>query len=169
TNKKRAPVLFPWVALAIKAAELQGRSAGRTFLRNLQVNFFLKNKDVSSKSILIECAKESKLDLHEFKNDIFSNIAKKAFQCDLSIKKEMEVENTPTIVLFNQVTEDHGIKIHGIHPYSIYKDILKNMLSADYKPVEVPPLEDFLAYYKVVANREIAEIYDWSVDETIIQ
>src|SRR5699024_12834286 len=112
---------------------------------------------------------ENILNIHEFTNDNISKIAKNAFQSDLSIIKEIEVEDTPTIVLFNQVTEDHGIKIHGIHPYSIYKDILKNMLSADYKPVEVPPLEDFLAYYKVVANQEIAEIYDWSVDETIIQ
>src|SRR5699024_9543342 len=100
------------------------------------------------------------------KKDLFSEAAKKAFQCDLKIKKEMGVEETPSIVVFNQDVEDHGIKISGIHCYHVYLQVLQEMLQ--YKPIPAVklPLKDFLAFYNVVSNKDISIVYDWSLTET---
>lgn len=158
------PIKSSWViSLAIKAAELQGKRSGRKFLRKIQEYLFLKKKDISKESILIECAQESKLDLNEFKNDLFSPTSKKALQRDLKLLKEMNVDYVPTIVFFNQLTNEDGIKISGLYPFNIYVQVLYDILKQEVEPANKPPLEDFLAYYKVVACKEIAIVYDWSI------
>lgn len=165
-DQKENHVSFPWVGLAIKAAELQGNNAGRAFLRKIQVNFFLKNKDISDNAVLTHCATEANLDVQEFKKDIFSEAAKKAFQCDLKLKKEMDVEDTPTIVFFNHMTEDQGIKISGIHSYHIYVQIFSEMLQYRPIPAVKPPLKDFLAFYNIVSSQDVSVVYDWTAAET---
>src|SRR5699024_11300230 len=108
----------------IKAAELQGKRAGRKFLRKVQEYLFLKKKDVSDEHVLIECAQEINLDLDEFSADLFSSTAKKALQCDLKLLEEMNVDYVPTIVFFNQLSNEDGIKISGLYPYDIYIQVL---------------------------------------------
>ncbi len=53
------------------------------------------------------------LDVDEFIIDIHSDSAAKAFQCDLKITAEMDVQEIPTLVFFNENAEDEGIKITG--------------------------------------------------------
>ncbi|MBY7143116.1 DsbA family protein [Virgibacillus sp. NKC19-3] len=157
------PVSFPWVAsLAIKAAELQGKKSGRIFLRRVQENVFLKKQNISEEDVLFQCAREAKLDLNEFKEDLYSESAKKALQLDLKLTKEMEVDYIPTIVFFNQSIEQEGIKISGLYPYDIYVLVLAEMLQKEPIPSEKPPLEDFLSFYGIVGNKEIAVVYDWT-------
>ncbi|MFD1040708.1 ClpXP adapter SpxH family protein [Virgibacillus byunsanensis] len=161
------PVSLPWIAsLAIKAAELQGKRAGRVFLRKIQESLFLNKLNISEDQVLIQCAEDAKLDLDEFRSDLNSTSAKKAFQCDLKLTKEMEVDYIPTIVFFNQIVEEHGIKISGLYPYEIYVRVLKQMLQQDPIPAEKPPLEDFLAFYGVVGGKEISVVYDWTMAQT---
>ncbi|HLQ72621.1 MAG TPA: DsbA family protein [Bacillota bacterium] len=164
TNEQKR-ISFPWIGLAIKAAELQGINAGRTFLRKLQVYFFLKNKNIADKSVLIQCAEESDLDVHEFEKDLFSHYAKKAFQCDLKLKKEMDVTETPTVVIFNHLNEEHGIKIPGRHTYDIYKHVLHEVLQYEPLPAVKPPIRDFLSFYDVVSTKDVSTVYDLTIDE----
>lgn len=165
TEHDESVTFFPSVTLAIKAAELQGNNAGRAFLRKIQETFFLKAKNIYDINVLMHCAIEAKLDITEFKRDLYSISAKKAFQSDIKITKEMRVKDTPTIVFFNQVAEDEGVKIVGLNSYDIYLLILKEMLQRDPIPAEKPPLEDFLAYYEFVSNQEVALIFDYSFEE----
>ncbi|WP_339228775.1 ClpXP adapter SpxH family protein [Oceanobacillus sp. FSL K6-2867] len=161
------PVSYPWIAsLAIKAAELQGKKAGMLFLRKLQENLFLKKQNISDEDVLLQCAKEAKLDVEEFERDLFSSSAKKAYQCDLKLTREMEVDYIPTIVFFNQVAEEEGIKISGLYPYEIYELVLKEILQRTPIPSVKPPLETFLQYYEVVGTKEISVVYDWSLAKT---
>lgn len=161
------PVSYPWIAsLAIKAAELQGKKSGMLFLRKLQENLFLKKQNISDGDVLLQCAKEAKLDVEEFERDLFSTSAKKAYQCDLKLTREMEVDYIPTIVFFNQVVEEEGIKISGLYPYEIYELVLKEMLQRTPIPSVKPPLETFLEYYEVVGSKEISVVYDWSLAKT---
>ncbi|MEW9674953.1 ClpXP adapter SpxH family protein [Lentibacillus sp. L22] len=158
------PISSPWIAsLAIKAAELQGKRAGRIFLRKLQENLFLMKQNISDEDVLMACAREANLDIEEFKNDLYSSSAKKAFQGDMKLTQEMEVDYIPTIVFFNQDVEEHGIKISGLYPYDIYLRVLQQMLQWDPVPAEKPALEDFLAKYEVVGNKEVAVVYDWTI------
>src|SRR5699024_5634085 len=158
-------LLFPSVSLAIKAAELQGKNAGRNFLRKVQENFFLKEENIADITVLMNCAEAAKLDMTEFKNDLYSVSAQKAFQCDLKITHEMDVHDTPTMVIFSQFVEDQGVKVIGLKPYDIYVLILKKMLQKDPLPSQKPPIEDFLAYYQIVDNKELAIVYDMTRGE----
>lgn len=162
TEHDESVTFFPSVALAIKAAELQGNNAGRIFLRKVQESFFLKMKNIYDINVLTDCAIEAKLDIVEFKKDLYSISAKKAFQSDIKITKEMKVMDTPTIVFFNQVAEDDGVKINGLNHYEVYVLILKEMLQRDPIPAEKPSLEDFISFYEFVSNREISLIFDFT-------
>ncbi|GLB58921.1 ClpXP adapter SpxH family protein [Cytobacillus sp. NCCP-133] len=155
------PVSSPHLAsIAIKAAELQGRKAGIKFLRKLQEVLFLEKQNVSSFEVLKNCAKDVGLDVVEFVSDIHSDSAAKAFQCDLKITSEMDVQEIPTLVFFNENIEDEGIKVTGYYPYEIYEQILEEMLPIKPERSSLPPLEYFLKYFKVVASKEISVVYN---------
>ncbi|GAB4073964.1 protease adaptor protein SpxH [Barrientosiimonas marina] len=157
----------PWLAsIAVKAAELQGKKAGKTFLRRMQESAFLGKENISDADVLKHCAQKAKLDIDEFTDDLYSSSAKRAFQSDLKLTGEMNVDYVPSIVFFNQKTDDQGIKVSGLYPYDIYVQILKQILQKDPVPSSKPPLESFLKYYKVVGNREISVVYDWSASKT---
>ncbi len=113
---KENPIDSPYIAsFAIKAAELQGKHSGIRFLRFLQERLFLEKLDISNIEVLKECAEAAKLDLKEFMNDIYSESASKAFQCDIKITSEMEVDEIPTLVFFNENIEDEGLKVTGLY------------------------------------------------------
>lgn len=160
------PVSSPYIAsIAIKAAELQGRRSGIRFLRKLQEMLFLEKQNISDFDILKECAIGANLDVEEFISDIHSNSAAKAFQCDLKITSEMDVHEIPTLVFFNEKIEDEGIKITGYYPYEVYVQIIEEMLQKQPEPSTPPPIELFLKYYKLVATKEIAIVYNKSIQE----
>lgn len=152
---------FPWItAMGIKAAGFQGNKAARTYLRKVQEAYFIKNKDITDEHVLITCAINSKLDVEEFKNDLYAESSEKAFQCDLKVMMEMGVRTIPALVFFNHIIGDHGIKICGVHSYETYVHILKEVLQKDAIPAKKPPLEEFLAYYKLVGNKELSIVFD---------
>lgn len=153
------------VSVAIKAAELQGRRAGIRFLRKLQEGLFLEKQNISELDVLKEYAEETGLDVDEFISDIHSESAAKAFQCDLKITSEMEVQEIPTLVFFNQNIEEEGIKITGVYPYEVYEQILSEMLPFTPERSNPPTIEAFLDYFKLVASKEIAVVYNMSVAE----
>jgi predicted DsbA family dithiol-disulfide isomerase len=160
------PVDSPYtVSIALKAAELQGRRAGLRFLRRIQEGLFLEKLNVSNLEVLKDCAGSLGLDVEEFMYDIHSESAAKAFQCDLKITSEMDVQEIPTLVFFNENVEDEGIKITGSYPYEVYVQILEEMLSE--KPVQSPPppLETFMKFFKFVASKEIAVVYNMSISQ----
>jgi predicted DsbA family dithiol-disulfide isomerase len=160
------PISSPHLAsIAIKAAELQGRKAGIKFLRKLQEVLFLEKQNVSNFEVLKDCAKGVGLDVVEFVSDIHSDSAAKAFQCDLKITAEMDVQEIPTLVFFNENIEEEGIKVTGYYPYEIYEQILEEMLPAKPERSPLPPLEYFLKYFKLVASKEISVVYGMSDSE----
>ncbi|WP_307406758.1 ClpXP adapter SpxH family protein [Neobacillus ginsengisoli] len=160
------PVASPYVvSIALKAAELQGRRAGIRFLRKLQEVLFLDKKNISNFEVLKDCARNLGLDVEEFISDIHSESAAKAFQCDLKITAEMDVQEIPTLVFFNEHAEDEGIKITGTYPYEIYVQILEEMLSEQPVQSPPPPLEAFVKFFKFVASKEIAVVYNMSISQ----
>ncbi|KGP90711.1 dithiol-disulfide isomerase [Pontibacillus chungwhensis BH030062] len=161
------PVSSPWMAaLSIKAAELQGKKAGMRFLRKIQENLFLNKQNISNEEVLLRCAEESNLDVEEFKQDLQSDSAKRALQCDLKLTREMEVEEIPAIVLFNQEEEEEGIKITGLYPYNVYVNVLQEMMQKEPPAATKPALEEFLKQYRFVGTHEISVVFDWSESKT---
>lgn len=160
------PISSPHLAsIAIKAAELQGRRSGIRFLRKIQEGLFLEKRNISSFEVLKECAENAGLDVSEFVSDIHSESAAKAFQCDLKITAEMEVQEIPTLVFFNENIEEEGIKITGYYPYEVYEQILEEMLPTKPERSTPPPIELFLKYFQLVASKEISVVYNMSINE----
>jgi predicted DsbA family dithiol-disulfide isomerase len=160
------PIASPYLAsIAIKAAELQGRKAGIRFLRKLQEGIFLEKQNISSFEVLKDIANSTGLDVDEFVLDIHSESAGKAFQCDLKITSEMEVDEIPTLVFFNENIEEEGIKITGYYPYEVYEQILEEMLPVKPEKSTPPSLESFLQCFKLVATKEVSVVYNLSMNE----
>ncbi|MDM5187500.1 DsbA family protein [Bacillus sp. DX4.1] len=156
----------PYLAsIAIKAAELQGRKAGSKFLRKLQEYIFLENVSKPDTQLLLACAKQSGIDVEEFKKDLHSISAKKAFQCDLKFTNEMHITEIPSLVFFHGNSDEEGIKIAGIYSYDVYVQLLKEIVKYDIEPTPLPPLEHLLETVKFMSSREIAFIYNCSQQE----
>ena len=154
-------------SIAIKAAELQGKRAGSRYLTKLQQYAALKTKNVNSHSTLLEIAEEVGLDMNEFAIDFGSKEAARAFQCDLYITREMDVDEVPSIVFFNECIEDEGLKVSGSYQYEVYEHILQEMIGEELVPQPIPTLEDVFKRYELLTTKEVAEIFslDYAVAE----
>nr|WP_255648130.1 ClpXP adapter SpxH family protein [Pseudalkalibacillus hwajinpoensis] len=160
------PMDTPYIAsIAIKAAELQGKLPGFNFLRKMRELLFIQKQNMTKEENLVQAAKETGLDVHEFKKDLHSQAAVKAFQCDLKISSEMEVNELPTLVFFNENIEEEGLKITGLYEYEVYVRILTEMLKTKPTPEPLPSLDAFMDRYQFVATKEVAVVYDMSCEE----
>ncbi|WP_249315300.1 ClpXP adapter SpxH family protein [Bacillus sp. FJAT-49711] len=165
-NKNQQHYYTPHLAaISIKAAELQGKRAGIRFIRRLQELLFVENADITDINVIQQCAKYVGIDLEEFIRDVYSHSSAKAFQCDLKISSEMEINEMPAMVFFNENIEDEGLKITGLYSYDIYVQLLTEMLERHPKPAEKPPLEIFLSTHPIMASKDLAMIYDVPVQQ----
>ncbi|EIT84603.1 hypothetical protein A374_14785 [Fictibacillus macauensis ZFHKF-1] len=157
------PISSPYyVFLAIKAAELQGKQAGIKFLRKLREQLFLEKQNISKEDVLYSIAVDTGLDAEEFRNDMKAAAAIKALQCDWKFTNEMEVDQIPTLIIFNDKSEEDGLKISGSYHYSIYVEIISEMLGFKPTPSQPPSLEEFMKKYKFVASIELSTVYNLS-------
>ena len=152
------------IAIAIKAAALQGNKTGRDYLRNVQESLFLYNKS-SVKTIIRQASEHTNIDVHEFENDLFSVSAKKAFQSDLELAQEMEVKQFPTFVFLSQHIEDYSMKVSGAHSYETYTFIIGKMLESEVMKKTSPSFDDFFKLYKRFHTEEIAFVFDIPIKE----
>ncbi|MBM7702552.1 ClpXP adapter SpxH family protein [Metabacillus iocasae] len=160
------PVSTPYAAsIGIKAAGLQGKRQGIRFLRKLQEVLFLEKQNIADELVLIQCAEDVGLDVDEFRKDLHAESASKAFQCDLKVTAEMDVDEIPTLVFFNEKAEEEGIKIAGYYTYDTYVHVIEEMLGEVPTPSPPPHLELFMQYFKFVASKEVAVVYDISIQE----
>lgn len=152
-------------SISIKAAELQGKSAGERYIRRLQELLFLEHKDITNINIIQLGAKRAGLDVDEFTRDLYSASATNAYQCDMRISSEMEVTEMPAIVFFNEKIEDEGLKVTGLYSYDIYVQILTEMLDEHPKRAEIPSLEQFLTKNPNMSTHDLALIFDQSIEQ----
>lgn len=155
--KKTHPT-FP--SIAIKAAEFQGKRAGFRYLSKMLEYSFLKSRNVTSFSVLVEIARKLNLDVDEFIRDFSSKNVLRSLQVDLFMAKEMEVDVAPTFVFFNEKIEDEGLKVSGLYRYEVYEQILEELVGDSIIPDFPPTLEDLFRRFDTLATREIAEIYN---------
>jgi len=158
--------LYPYYsAIAIKAAELQGRHAGLNYLKKLQEYYFLTNKDITEKEVLIECAKEINIDVKEFIDDLNGPLSIKAFQCDLKITKEMFITEIPSVVFFSENIEEEGLKINGFESYQTYVKILQLMSKEKLVKRNLPDLLDYIKVNPFVTVNELCDVYEKSIQQ----
>ena len=146
-------------SIAVKAAELQGKRAGYRYLTKLQEYAMLSTKNVNSHTALLEIAQEVNLDMEEFASDFGSKEAARAFQGDLYITREMEVDEIPSIVFFNECIEDEGLKISGTYDFEIYEQILQELLDEPLVKNPLPSFDELFERFDLLTTEEIAQIY----------
>lgn len=149
-------------AIAVKAAELQGKKAGHRFLMKLLEYYRIEEKNITSCTILSAIAKEVSLDIEEFQADFRSLEASRSFQSDLCITREMDVQEVPSFVFFNENIEDEGLKISGSYSYDVYEHILAEMLDEELIATQPPAIEDLFKKYNTLSIFEVASIYNIS-------
>ena len=146
-------------AVAVKAAEFQGKRAGFKYLCRLLDYRFLKGRDVTTPEVLLEIADLVGIDTAEFSQDFRSVNAAKSFQCDLYISREMEVDQAPSFVFFNNNFEDEGLMVDSIHDYGIYVKVLEELLGDQMKKSVPPSLDELFCRFDSLTTGEIAAIY----------
>ncbi|MBK3494902.1 DsbA family protein [Viridibacillus sp. YIM B01967] len=150
-------------SIAVKAAELQGKKAGYRYLVKLQEYALLNMKNVRSCATLVEIAEEVQLDTQEFQTDFRSIEAARAFQSDLCITREMDVEEVPSFVFFNENIEDEGLKVCGNYSYEVYEQILEELLDGELICQQPPSVDELFKRYHTLTTKEVASIYNISV------
>lgn len=156
TSEKSHPS-FP--SIAIKSAEFQGKRAGYRFISKMFEYAFLKSRNITSFSVLVEIAEQLLLDVDEFKRDFSSKNVLRSLQVDLYMAKEMEVDQAPTFVFFNENFEDAGLKVSGLYTYEVYEQILEELIGQSISPTSPPPLDNLFGKFDTLTTKEIAEIY----------
>lgn len=90
-------------SLAYKAAKMQSKKTGREFLLALQESFSGAVGDFNREN-MIDVAKTVLLDIDVFLSDLDSDLVKKLYLKDQSIAHEMNVVQTPTLVIYEHQT-----------------------------------------------------------------
>ncbi|UTH14456.1 DsbA family protein [Macrococcus equipercicus] len=148
------------IALAYKAAELQGRKKAGMFLRFVQ-NEIMPKQDIITRELIMDCAQKARLDIETFQTDIKSVHVTNSLKVDQHISREMEVTMSPTLVFFNENFEDDGLKVEGIQQYAIYTYIINEMISHTIEKELPPKIDEYIIENELVSESELEIIYEW--------
>lgn len=140
-------------SIAVKAAELQGKEKGISFMRRLREMLFLKKKNITKWEYLQQAAAEVGLDTFQFKSD-YEGKANELFQEDLKLGKQLGVRGFPTF--FFTDSDNNQALVYGVRPYEDYENTLKKFVpDAQRKPYDHSPLGVF-TYFNTLMTKEFA-------------
>ncbi|UBH13809.1 ClpXP adapter SpxH family protein [Macrococcus armenti] len=148
------------IALAFKAAELQGRKKAAQFLNYIQ-NAIMPKQDIITKDLILHSALKAGIDVEVFLEDIKSSHITSSLKCDQHISNEMDVSITPTLVFFNENYEDEGLKVEGVQNYHIYTYIINELLDIPIEKELPPKLIEYITEQELVSESELEVIYEW--------
>lgn len=105
-------------SIAFKAAQLQDENKAYLFMREIREMVFLKKKNIAKWEHLATAAKKVGLNVEQLKID-FEGKAKRLFQEDLNMTRELGVRGFPTI--FFQDGAGNQEMVYGSKPYALYE------------------------------------------------
>lgn len=94
-------------SLATKAASMQGKRKGRLFLMKMQQRID-DQIERYNEDFIKEIAKEVGLDVDVFMEDINSDFVRELYLNNQKIATSMNVEKTPSLVIFEQISSNKG-------------------------------------------------------------
>ena len=151
---------FDNIALAYKAAELQGRLRAERFIHLMQ-NEIIPKKDIITEEMICDCIINAGLDYIEFKEDLQKSKLTESLKIDLHIAREMEIEQAPSLVFFSEDVHEEGLKVEGLYPYHIYTYIINELMGTPIEKNLPPKIEHYIQKKQLVTTEELLTIYEW--------
>ncbi|MGJ5712331.1 protease adaptor protein YjbH [Staphylococcus auricularis] len=148
------------IALAYKAAELQGRIRAERFIHLVQ-NKIIPNQEIITEDVVSDCICHAGLDYEVFKEDLHCQKLRESLQVDLHIAREMDINEAPSLVFFNEDVQEEGLKVEGLYPYHIYTYIINELMGVAIEKKLPPPLEEYIKQQQLVTKQELLTIYEW--------
>lgn len=121
-------------SLAFYASTMQGRKFGDQLLSALQSAVVEEKQDYSEGLVFKIAEKMEAFDLEMFKEDYQSELAKNIYRKNLILAAEMNVQKTPSCVIFKNGTENEAIRLD--------KEIESKVLRAICEINEAGPVKD---------------------------
>lgn len=148
------------IALAFKAAELQGRARAHRFMHLIQ-NEIIPKPDIVTEDMISKCIVNAGLDYDVFQEDLIHGNLRESLKVDLHIAREMEVNMAPSLVFFNEDIQEEGLKVEGLYPYHIYTYIINEMMGCQIEKQLPPKLTTYIHQKQLVTEEELLTIYEW--------
>ncbi|CAD2078693.1 UPF0413 protein [Jeotgalicoccus coquinae] len=146
------------VALAYKAAEIQGQSKARSFIRYI-FNRINPSNTICTKEMIDESAKLAGIDLQSFHEDLQSPTLDAMLKYDLSVFREMDIESLPAMVFFSGDVKSEGVKVEECYPYHIYTYIINELIGIEKR--QLPSILDYIRAHELVSFDELKTIFEW--------
>ncbi|GAA0893662.1 hypothetical protein GCM10009122_33410 [Fulvivirga kasyanovii] len=147
--------------LAVKAAELQGITAGDRLLRKIREAVMLRMMDVSDKQVLLQVAHElteecpDVLNYAQFERDLSSKRSINLLKADLRKVRARGISRYPSLVFRKK--GKRGIIITGYRPYHVLVEAIRKIQS-DIMPTHSIRLQDYKKQWGNLTPREMAEV-----------
>ena len=140
-------------SIAFKAAQMQDAEKALKFLRRIKEMVFLEKKNITRWEHLSQAAVDSGLDAAQLKKD-FEGEAKKHFEEDLAMARQLGVRGFPTI--FFSDAEENRFKVYGSKPYEAYEQALLKLYPQAVKNTVQVSSETVFQRYPSVTTKEFA-------------
>ena len=115
------------VSLGYKAALCQGKKRGRTFLMTMQEVFGCQKKSYSLKR-MEKYAKKIGLDFDMWMEDLYSKQTREDVLEDLQLSHQMEIVNYPSLVIFDNLNYQYGLRIEDAFTAQDLEELTTQML-----------------------------------------
>lgn len=157
--------------IAFKAAETFGPTFADFYLRRLREAAMLEARDISLGAVLLELAAETnrrlgldeQIDLDQFAAALDAPAPRDAFREDIKEARFREIGRFPTLILHRDSPK--GLLLTGYRPYAALRKALQN-IAPDLEPLRTTAdLADYVAHWRTITIREIAEAFDLGQDE----
>ncbi|RYM01756.1 DsbA family protein [Sporolactobacillus sp. THM7-7] len=155
------------IALAIKAAEFQGKHAANRFLRRIREQIFLRKNGLNRFDELLEVARLAELNLEEFNNDFHSKRPIKALKGDRRLAQEFSITELPSLVFSTAEVDEEAVKVSGHYEYQVYVQILTDLLGKKPIPRKAPQLQQYFKENLFLTTKEVSVVYDLSEEHAL--
>ena len=150
---------FDNIALAYKAAELQGRIRAERFIHLMQ-NEIIPKRDIITEDMISDCINNAGIDYQVFKEDLQKDKLTDSLKVDLHIAKRNGNRTSSLTCFFSENVHEEGLKVEGLYPYHIYTYIINELMG---QPIEKSSSKIRILHSKkqLVTMEELLTIYEW--------
>jgi len=141
-------------SIAFKAAQLQDEEKALLFLRRIREMVFMEKKNITRPEHLKQAAIETGLDAEVLVADMHGK-AKKAFEDDLDLARQLGVRGFPTVFISGD--DNSQLKLYGAQPYSRYEQAVV-LMAQGVKAAPPGAPQDLFRQFRTLNTREFIEL-----------